>query len=892
MNEVGKTSALLRSTPSRGARRYRYGWSLATGLGLAAGFWVVESAIQVWALGQGTLADQLFHPAALVFQTRVSVAVIMMAAAVLLGVSFSRRARMEEWSRIQRDLGLALVESSSLEQVFRLGAGAALRIADLDCGGVYLVDPDTGALTLAYHSGLSPGFVDLVSQFDADSTEAQIMGKGEPVYLRHGEILGPYDQAKRQEGIRALAVIPIRHDAKVIACLNAGSRRRDKIARPVRLALEAVAVRIGSAVARARAERALRESEERYRAFFAGSSEAVFIATPEGSFVDVNQAALELLGYERDELLALPTTRIYADPGDRVRLTHILRQQGGVRDYEVRMRRKDGSALDVSVTGSVRHAADGSVLAHQCIVRDITRRKEAEEALRASEERYRSLYNKTPVMLHSIDREGRLLSVSDFWLETLGYRREEVLGRKFMEFLASGSRRYAEQIVLPELFSKGVCRDVHFELLPKEGAALSVLLSAIGERDSAGEVRRSLAVMVDVTEQEWAARERTRLEGELRQAQKMEAIGTLASGVAHDFNNSLTAILGYTGLARAVLPETHPVLQSLEMIEQAARQASGVTKALLTFGRKTVTGRAAVDLAEVVRDSIRFLRRMLPASIEIVEEFPEAQDTLVLADAGQLQQVLLNLVINARDALSGGGRLLIALRAGVAGGSGAPGDGKWVQLVVEDDGMGMDEEVQTRIFEPFFTTKPRGQGTGLGMAVTHGIVAEHRGRIEVESALGRGTRVTVAFPACSAMTVASVESGRGAGGPAGHGEVIVVVEDDVHVRSIVSSTLKAQGYEVVQAGDGVEALAALAGEARAVVLDLDLPRMSGMSCLQRIRKRWSGVPVVVVTGDPNFDPQGQLEAGEFLLRKPFRMTELTEAVGKTLTRAIPVAGVV
>jgi len=206
----------------------------------------------------------------------------------------------------------------------------------------------------------------------------------------------------------------------------------------------------------------------------------------------------------------------------------------------------------------------------------------------------------------------------------------------------------------------------------------------------------------------------------------------------------------------------------------------------------------------------------------------------------------------------------------------------------------MEEEVRARVFEPFFTTKPRGQGTGLGMAVTHGIVAEHRGRIEVESAPGRGTRVTVALPACSAMTVAPVESDRDLGAPTGNGEAVVVVEDDVHVRSIVSSTLRGQGYEVLQAEDGVEALKTLeALEARAeetcvVVLDLDLPRMSGTSCLQRIRARWSGVPVIVVTGDPNFDPKGQLEDGELLLRKPFRMTELIEAVREKLAQATSV----
>ena len=630
----------------------------------------------------------------------------------------------------------------------------------------------------------------------------------------------------------------------------------------------------------ARVEAQLRASERRYRAFFTESRDAIYITSPDGRFLDMNQAGVELLGYSREELLRLRTVDLYADPGLREHFAGELQTRGFVREYELDLRHRSGRTIKVMVTASLCQGAHGEAPAYHSIARDITAQRCAEEALRRSEERYRQLYEQTPAMLHSIDRRSRLISVSSLWLEKLGYRREEVLGRPLTDFLTEQSARYAVEIVLPAFFRSGTCRDVHYEMRARDGRVLRVLVSAVGERNSVGEVVQSLAVLRDITRQAVAEREKARLEGELRHAQKVEAVGTLASGVAHDFNNSLTAILGYTGLARSTLPAGHPMLQSLEMIEQAARQAAGVTRALLTFSRKAPSDRQSVELTALVQESMRFLRRMLPASIETELVLEMSREVWVHADATQLQQVLLNLAINARDAMPEGGKLRVALETAAA----TADQPASAILIVEDTGVGMDLETKARVFEPFFTTKPREQGTGLGMAVIHGIVADHGGEIEVDSAVERGTTVRVRLP-MGHEAPAPDEPRRADQPQAGRGEVVVVVEDDVHVRSIMSSTLQAAGYRVVQAGDGMAALQVLdEGDVQValMVLDLDLPRMGGLACLAQVRRRLAELPVIIITGDVAFDPAAHLDERERLLRKPFRMSELTAAVAERL----------
>ncbi len=404
-------------------------------------------------------------------------------------------------------------------------------------------------------------------------------------------------------------------------------------------------------------------------------------------------------------------------------------------------------------------------------------------------------------------------------------------------------------------------------------------------RDDEGRVTHLQGLLLDITD-------RRQQELQLLQSQKMEAVGTLASGIAHDFNNLLTAIYGYTELARASLPEDHRAVEPLRMVEQAASQASGVTRSLLTFSCKHGSHKQPLNLVHVLTEAMRLLRHVLPASVEIVEDYRSDGDVWVRGDAMQLQQVLMNLALNARDAMPEGGRLRIALRRDCetrgSGRSipGADANGA-VTLTVEDSGTGMSPDIRARAFEPFFTTKPRGQGAGLGLAVTHGVVTDCGGTVDVDSAVGRGTSVRIVLPCCEAGPD-RVKSEEPQEVVAARGETLLVVEDDDHVRAIVTSSLRSRGYEVLQARDGAEALQRLLESTepvRLIALDLDLPRMSGEACLRELRDAGIRIPVVVTTGSSELGVESSVDGDVHLLRKPFPMADLAALISRILAES-------
>jgi two-component system cell cycle sensor histidine kinase/response regulator CckA len=320
------------------------------------------------------------------------------------------------------------------------------------------------------------------------------------------------------------------------------------------------------------------------------------------------------------------------------------------------------------------------------------------------------------------------------------------------------------------------------------------------------------------------------------------------------------------------------------MVEQAAHQASGVTRSLLTFSRKSVAEWVPTNMTRLVTDTLRLLRRMLPASIDMVDDVSSVPAVWLHTDPTQMQQVLMNLVVNARDAMPEGGKLCVSLRWRESREVGRPADSfGTAQLRVSDTGVGMTPEVRQRMFEPFFTTKPREQGTGLGMSVINSIVTSHHGSISVDSVPGRGTHVTVLVPCCAAPTAApapppvKVRRGRG--------EVIIVVEDDEQIRAIMTSALRGQGYEVVPLASG-EALHETMEEhdagVRLVVMDLDLPGRSGLVWITELKKLRPDLSFLVVTGRVDVEFEAVLPPGVPYLCKPFPLKKLTETVSKTL----------
>jgi signal transduction histidine kinase len=389
-----------------------------------------------------------------------------------------------------------------------------------------------------------------------------------------------------------------------------------------------------------------------------------------------------------------------------------------------------------------------------------------------------------------------------------------------------------------------------------------------------------------------AQEERLKLESELRQAQKMEAIGHMAGGIAHDFNNVLTAILSYASLARRYVTPDHPVYSKLVGIEESSQRAANLTHQLLAFARRQVVAPRTLNLNEVVINLDKLLRRLINADIELVT-LPGQSLHYVKVDPGQMEQVLVNMVVNARDAMPAGGKLTIRttnklLTAQFAQQHVDLVPGRYVCLSVSDTGTGMTEEVKARVFDPFFTTKEPGKGTGLGLATCYGIVKQSGGHIQVESVLGKGTAFHVYLPTAPAPGVEKANIEQATSLPGG-AETIMLVEDEPAVRQIVTELLEQQGYTVVTAVNGEDALRFL--ESDQVPPDLDLlltdivmPRLTGTALAEKVKVLYSDVKVIFMSGyaDETLVKRGALEAGMAYIQKPFTLELLARKVRQVL----------
>lgn len=500
--------------------------------------------------------------------------------------------------------------------------------------------------------------------------------------------------------------------------------------------------------------------------------------------------------------------------------------------------------------------------------------------LESSEHRYRAIVETALEGIALTDSDGKLTFANARMAQMLARRSEDLIGKPLKQFLGDeASLAIADRLGSRMPGAAGRC-DIG---LPRSGGGdLWAIASVCPLFDEDRSFIGTLVMLTDVTD-------RKRLSDELHQAQKIEAVGLLAGGVAHDFNNLLTAIFGYTDLARHTLPHGHPALASLEGVIAAAEQAAGVSKALLTFTRKAPTQKQIIELNQTIAKAAQLLKRLLPASIELRTELSDGHSLFVNADATQIQQIILNLAVNARDAMPDGGVLKIT--AGRDAGSSEAGPASVettaagaVCFAVSDTGTGMSAETLERIFEPFFTTKPKGEGTGLGLSIIHGIVREHGGTIRVQSELGNGTTFTVLLPAVEAGVAgeeaASIAPGRGLG------ELILLAEDNDHVRSIMASVLAASGYEVVQVADGqalLDAFACNRERVRLIVSDVDMPKRSGLACLRELRSQGVRVPAIVTTGSLNLDVETQLDDQTTLLRQPYAMNVLTSLVSARLS---------
>jgi len=520
-------------------------------------------------------------------------------------------------------------------------------------------------------------------------------------------------------------------------------RLRELEARASRLALDNQAL--------AERTRALTESERHLRLFQILASRSrdaiLFIRADDGRILEANEGASGLYGYPRAVLQAMTMADLRA-PEDLPRLQEQLRlaSQSGAR-FEARHRRRDGSMVDVEI--SAQPADVDGARAVVSVIRDISQRKATETALLQSEARFRAAFATSPdaINLNRLE-DGIYVAINQGFTRLTGWTEADVLGRSSLDLDIWVDRAERERLVAG-LRASGRVENLEASFRFKDGRIRIGLMSA--QVLSLDGVPHILSVSRDITAIRQAEVERNALADQLRQSQKLEAIGRLAGGVAHDFNNLLTVVLSTTAVLKEDLAAGRaPTMRELDEIEAAGQRARDLTRQLLGFARKQVVDPVPLDLNRVLRSSETLLRRALGDGV-ILDVRPAPGLGLTMADAGQIDQVLLNLAINARDAMPGGGRLILETNNAGENRGDAVQDplgetGSWVRLAVRDTGSGMSPDVRAHIFEPFYTTKESGKGTGLGLAVVHGIVSQAGGHIHVESVQGQGSTFVICLP--------------------------------------------------------------------------------------------------------------------------------------------------
>ncbi|WP_262032314.1 MHYT domain-containing protein [Microvirga sp. Mcv34] len=499
--------------------------------------------------------------------------------------------------------------------------------------------------------------------------------------------------------------------------------------------------------------------------------------------------------------------------------------------------------------------------------------------LRASEERYRTLYKKTPLPLHSLSEAGIIEHVSEAWLDLLGYRREEVVGRPITDFMTEDAIQHRSEEVWPTLLREGALKDVEYRLVTKSGAVLDVLMSGRVERDPEGQFQYILGGVLDVTA-------RKRAEEALRQAQKIEALGHLTGGVAHDFNNLLAVVLGNLELLRKRLPDDPKATRLLDGAVQGAQRGAALTQRLLAFARRQELTAEPVDVPDLVKGMTDLLQRSIGPMVQIETRFPLGL-SCAHVDGHQLELALLNLAVNARDAMPEGGTIVIAAGEQTV----EPDDGsallpgRYVCLSVTDTGEGMDEATLAHAMEPFYTTKGVGKGTGLGLSMVHGLAAQSGGKLVLRSQKGKGTTAEIWLPVAQKRTSTEpVLPPTPAKGPSATSRplTILVVDDDALVQANTAAMLEDLGHRIIEAGSGQEALTILAsGRAVDLVLtDQAMPGMAGTQLAEHIKTQQPDLPIILATGFADLPPSALPDLVR--LTKPFDQTTLARTIGEGL----------
>lgn len=715
--------------------------------------------------------------------------------------------------------------------------------------------------------------------------DVEALQRGEPQLVDVNSLPpGPEVDALFASGVHTYAVIPMIAGGDLFGALSFGGPSGSYSSDQISIA-QGAAAQFAIVLMQARLHDRLKRQAREFQSAFEDTNVPMGLTDINHRFVRVNAALARMFGYSVEELLgkSMPELTHPDDLAESFAQRELL-NAGKVPYFQIEKRylRKDRQVLWALANVSVIRDAAGKPLQYIGQVQDITERKQAEEALRQSEMQFRLVWENSLDGMRLTDSHGMVRRVNDAFCRMVGMPREALEGHPFTliypeeqraELLAAFQKRFTASTTEPYYTKEIVLRNgrkVHLEI------SNSFL-------EMTGQPPQLLSIIRDVSDQ-------IQMEAQLRQAQKLEAFGQLAGGVAHDFNNLLTIITGYSEM---ILSETIPVDQHagfIREIRKAGNRAASLTRQLLAFSRKQMLQPVELDLNALISEAEKMLRRLIGEDIDLATALdPDLGQ--VKADPGQIEQVIMNLVVNARDAMPEGGHLTIETRnveldQEYARRHAEIKPGRFVMLAVADSGCGMDEAIRANIFEPFFTTKEVGKGTGLGLATVHGIVKQSGGSIEVYSEVGRGTTFKIYLPRVNASPPSS-KSWPGLSPTLPGTETILLAEDEEGVRTTVQLALEAHGYKVLSARSGLEALELCRQHPEAIHLlmtDVVMPKMSGRQLADQVVGLRPNIRVLYLSGytDDAVVRHGVLEAGAAFLQKPFTPRALTRKVRDTL----------
>ena len=815
--------------------------------------------------------------------------------------------RLAQENAIMAEIGQTITSSLDIEEVYDRFAEEVRKLIPFDRIVVNTIDPKNATLTIAYVSGTdvperrAGHIIPLSGTATAECvwTRSSFLiqtEKMEEIEARYPGLLSSF-----KVGLRSFIMVPLFSKDEVIGVLSVRSSRPNAYTETDLRLIERIGHQIAGAIANAqlfadrkRAEEALRESEERYRTILVNIEDGYYETNLRGDLTFFNDSLCRMLGYSKDEMMGM-SNKQYTDEENRKKLyaafNQVYRTGKPVKGFDWQVFTKDGRKIFGEVSVSLLKDSKGEPIGFRGIARDITERKQTEEELRTEKQRFEMLLENAPFGMILIDKAGNFKYVNSKFIDLFGYALNDIpKGREWFR-KAYPDPDYRHHVIETWIHDSNITEPGEnvpriFTATCKDGTKKTIRFITV--QLGRGEYLMSCE---DITLVQRAEEEKAALAEQLRQSQKMEAIGRLAGGIAHDFNNLLTVIRGYSQLSLLGLNENEKLRGNLEEIQKATQRASDLTHHLLAFSRRQIMEMKIIDLNALLRDLDKMLHRVIGEDIKLTYLLAD-EIGKVRVDPGQIEQVILNLAVNARDAMPSGGKLTIEtsnaeLDEAYAHTHIGSKPGHYVMISVSDTGMGMKPEVRERAFEPFFTTKEKGKGTGLGLSTCYGIVKQSGGNIWAYSEPGRGTTFKIYLPWMEALPKETKDKADLAEMLKGS-ETILAVEDEIEVRKLVAQILMGQGYTVIEASNGEQAMkAARENSGRRIHLlltDVVMPGMSGRELAEALGLLHPNMRVLYMSGytDNAIVHHGVLEEGVNYIQKPFTLDALARKVREVL----------